>query len=88
MKDFIKLTNLSRRTLERRVRKLLGRSPKEEITRVQLESAKRLLVDTNLPVVAVAEKCGFSQPRYFSQVFHVRVRMPPASFRRNATRPI
>ena len=88
LKDFARMTKLSRRTLERRVRNLLGRSPKEEITRVQLETAKRLLVDTDLPVADIAEKCGFSQPKYFSQVFHVRVRVPPALFRRNAKRPI
>jgi LacI family transcriptional regulator len=87
LKDFAMMTNLSRRTLERRVRSLLGRSPKEEITRVQLECAKRLLVDTNLSVVAVAEKCGFSQPKYFSQVFHARVGIPPTLYGRNAKRP-
>jgi LacI family transcriptional regulator len=87
LKDFATMTKLSRRTLERRVRSLLGRSPKEEITRVQLESAKRLLVDTNLSVVAVAEKCGFTQPRYFSQVFHAKVGIPPTLYGRNAKRP-
>jgi LacI family transcriptional regulator len=87
LKDFARMTKLSRRTLERRVRSLLGRSPKEEITRVQLESAKRLLADTNLSVVAVAAKCGFSQPKYFSQVFHAKVGIPPTLFGRNAKRP-
>jgi LacI family transcriptional regulator len=87
LKDFVRMTSLSRRTLERRMRSFLGRSPKEEITRVQLESAKRLLVDTNAPVVTVAEKCGFSEPKYFSQVFHAKVGIPPALYRRNAKRP-
>jgi LacI family transcriptional regulator len=87
LKDFARMTNLSRCTLEQRMRSLLGRSPKEEITRVQLESAKRLLVDTNAPVVTVAEKCGFNEPKYFSQVFHAKVGIPPALYRRNAKRP-
>jgi LacI family transcriptional regulator len=86
LKEFVRMTKLSRRTLERRVRNLLGRSPKEEITRIQIESAKRLLVDANLPVEAVAERCGFSQPKYFSHVFHAKVGVPPALFRRNAKR--
>jgi LacI family transcriptional regulator len=87
LKDFTRMTKLSRRTLERRVRTLLGRSPKEEITRVQLESAKKLLMNTNLSVVAVAERCGFSQPKYFSQVFHAKVGLPPTLYGRNAKRP-
>jgi LacI family transcriptional regulator len=86
LKDFGRMTKLRRRALEQRVRSLLGRSPKEEITRIQLETAKRLLVDTDLPVVAVAEKCGFSQPKYFTQVFHTKVGTPPVLYRRNAKR--
>ena len=80
------MTTLSRRTLERRVRALLGRSPKDEITRVQLEKAKSLLSETDLPVVAVAVRCGFSQPKYFSEVFHAKVGTPPASYRRETKR--
>jgi LacI family transcriptional regulator len=87
LKDFGRMTTLSRRTLDRRVRALLGRSPKDEITRVQLETAKTLLAETDLPVVAIAERCGFSQPRYFSQVFHAKVGTPPASYRRDKKRP-
>jgi LacI family transcriptional regulator len=86
LKDFVRMTNLSRRTLERRVRGLLGRSPKEEITRVQIERSQQLLVETDLSVVAVAKKCGFSQPKYFSQVFHAKVGTPPAAYRRNVRR--
>jgi LacI family transcriptional regulator len=47
LKDSAKWTNLSRRELERRMRKLIGRSPKEEITRIQLERAKQLLPRRN-----------------------------------------
>jgi LacI family transcriptional regulator len=86
LKDFGRMTTLSRRTLERRVRALLGRSPKDEITRVQLERAKALLAETDLSVVAIAERCGFSQPKYFSQVFHAKVGTPPASYRRDTKR--
>ena len=83
LKDFGRMTTLSRRTLERRVQALLGRSPKDEITRVQLDKAKELLAHTDLPVVAIAVRCGFSQPKYFSQVFHAKVGTPPTSYRRD-----
>jgi LacI family transcriptional regulator len=87
LKDFFKTSRLSRRELERRVRTLLGRSPKEEMIRVQIERAKQLLTETKLPAKAIAEKCGFSQPRYFSQVFHVRVGLPPGAYRRAQGKP-
>jgi LacI family transcriptional regulator len=81
LKDFARMTTLSRRGLERRMQKLLGRSPKEEITRVQLERARRLLAETDLPTVVIAEKCGFSQPNYFSRVFHSKVGISPGLYR-------
>jgi len=84
LKDAAKWTNLSRRELERRMRKLIGRSPKEEITRIQLERAKRLLTETDLAAAVIAEKCGFGEPKYFSQVFHTRIGLPPGAYRRSA----
>ena len=65
---------------------MLGRTPKEEITRVQLDRAKHLLVHTELAVGAIAERCGFAQLKRFSSVFHAKVGMPPGAFRRQ-TKP-
>ena len=87
LKDFFKTSRLSRHELARRMRTLLGRSPKEEMIRVQIERAKQLLTETKLPATAIAEKCGFSQPKYFSQVFHARVGLPPGAYRRAQVKP-
>jgi len=87
VKELVRKTGVPRRSLERRMEKLLGRSPKEEITRVQIERAKRLLTETDLSAATVAEKCGYSQPKYFSHVFHSKVGLTPGAYRRNATQP-
>jgi LacI family transcriptional regulator len=84
LKDFARRTGLSRRELERRVRRLLGRSPKEEIMRIQMERARQLLTESALPVATIAAKCGFSQAKYFSQVFRTRFGLPPGGYRREA----
>jgi LacI family transcriptional regulator len=86
LKDFGRQLGLSRRSLERRMQKLLGRSPKAEVLRVQLERAKQLLGETDLPSAVIAEKCGFSQAAYFSRVFHTRVGLPPAAYRQSVSR--
>lgn len=88
VKELVRKTGLPRRSLERRMEKLLGRSPKEEITRVQIERAKRLLTDTDLTAAEIAEKCGYSQSKYFSQVFHDKVGLPPGAYRRKGIQPI
>jgi LacI family transcriptional regulator len=87
LKDFFKTSPISRRELERRMYKLLGRSPKEEMTHVQLDRAAQLLTETDLPVKAIAEKCGFNQAKYFSQVFHAKVGLPPGAYRRSTGGP-
>ena len=79
-------TELSRRELERRIQKLLGRSRKEEIMRVRIERAKRLLMETDLPAAIIAKKCGFGEPKYFNQAFHNKVGLPPGAYRKNMAR--
>lgn len=87
VKELVDQTGIPRRSLERRMEKLLGRSPKEEISRVQIERAKGLLTETDLSAAAIAQKCGYSLPKYFSQVFHSKVGVPPGVYRKNLNRP-
>lgn len=74
--------DISRSTLERRFLALLGRTPKQEITRVQLAKAQDLLTQTNLPLAIVAEKSGFRSAGYFCEVFHRLVGCTPGTYRR------
>lgn len=73
---------VSRRVLERRFRDVLGRSPLEMITRERVEHAKRLLVETDLPVSLVAERSGFQSNERLTVNFRRLVGRPPAVYRR------
>jgi LacI family transcriptional regulator len=73
---------LSRRSLEHRFRKALGRTPKAEIRRLQIERAKGLLSGTELKIAAVADRCGFHQAAYLCAVFRRAVGTTPAAWRR------
>lgn len=79
--DVVRSVALSRRTLEMRFRRLLGRSVHDEIERAHLERAKRLLTETDLNVPRVAEASGFASASYFGAVFRRRNGMTPAKFR-------
>jgi LacI family transcriptional regulator len=72
---------LSRRVLERRFQQHLGRTPKEEITRIRIETAKMLLARTDKSREAIARRCGFASPTYFSMAFHRLVGMKPQVYR-------
>jgi LacI family transcriptional regulator len=71
---------LSRRVLERRFLDFLGRSPKAEIVRVQVEHAKMLLTQSDLPIEAIAAQCGVSF-QYFGQLFRRETGVTPRAFR-------
>jgi LacI family transcriptional regulator len=84
VEDLLERTLLARRTLEMRFRKALGRSPHQEIRRVQIERARSLLSGTDRPVGEIADACGFKETRQLSTAFHERFGLSPRQYRRRA----
>jgi LacI family transcriptional regulator len=80
--EVVRKLSVGRRTLEQRFLRLLGRTPAAEIRRVRIEEAKRLLIDTDKAMGAVARASGFSQLDMFSRAFRRVVGMPPSEYRR------
>jgi LacI family transcriptional regulator len=78
---------ISRSSLERRFRKAIGRSPHEEIRRVRLERARRLLLETTLNLAQIAVRSGFSSPSYLSKAFSDAFGRPPSQYRKTHQRP-
>ncbi len=75
---------VSRSTLERQLRKYLGRSPQEEIRSVQIKRAKELLLTTDLSVENLAMLCGFEHSEYLHVVFKRITGLTPGQFRQQA----
>jgi LacI family transcriptional regulator len=73
---------LSRRALEIKFRQYLGRAPKAEIRRVQMDYAKRLLALTEKTVEAVAHACGQPSAKYFAAAFLREVGLTPIAYRK------
>jgi LacI family transcriptional regulator len=80
--DVLKTLNLSRRSLEHRFKKLIGRTPHEEIQRVRLNSVKRLLSETELSIAAIAERSGYEHGEYMTAVFRRVTGLTPTEYRR------
>lgn len=79
--DVAKDSGISRRALEAKFKKLLSRSPHEEIMRVQIIRVKELLADTDLPLLEVARRAGFRYVEYLSAVFKQKAGIPPGKYR-------
>jgi len=69
VEDVLRGVPVSRSTLERGFRTLLGRSPHEELVRIRLELARRLLLETDLKLSAVAARSGFHHVQQFCTSF-------------------
>ena len=80
--DVVTHVAVSRRSLERRFRRSLERSPNAEIVRVQVRRVQELLVGTDLPLAAVARLAGFRHAEYMSAVFRQHVGQAPRTFRK------
>ncbi|MEM8671405.1 MAG: DNA-binding transcriptional regulator [Planctomycetota bacterium] len=75
---------ISRSTLERQVRKYLGRTPQEEIRHVQIKRSQELMLTTDLPAEKIAILCGFEYPEYFFTVFKRITGVTTTEFRQQA----
>lgn len=80
--DVLEHVSVSQRVLERKFRRLLGRTPKAELLRVQIARAKELLDESDLPLKGIADRCGFGSERYFSDAFCRTTGSRPGAFRR------
>ena len=82
VEDVLEVAPFSRRALEQRFRRELGRSPAAEIRRARLERAKRLLVETDLPLSVIAVRCGFNHLEVMIRNFQQHVGVSPGRFRK------
>jgi LacI family transcriptional regulator len=81
VKDVLQRIALSRRALEARFVKAVGRTPHAELERVRLERVKQLLLQTDLPIREIARRTGFRHQEYLSVAFRRYAGMSPTQFR-------
>ena len=73
--------SLSSPHLERRFRKVIGRTIFQEIRRVQIDQAKRLLRETDLTVDKVAERSGLIAAPQLGRAFRKAMQISPGAYR-------
>lgn len=82
VEDVLEHVAVSRSVLQRHFRAGLGRTIHDAIAGARLLRAKQLLVETDLPLPAVAERAGFSCGEYMSAAFRQATGLPPGTYRR------
>ena len=74
-------TGVSRSTLDRLFRSLIGHSVEKEIYRLRIALAEKLLRETDFSVNEIAAKTGFDRVEYFVRSFKKIYGDPPQKFR-------
>ncbi|HMO83657.1 MAG TPA: helix-turn-helix domain-containing protein, partial [Lacipirellulaceae bacterium] len=82
VEDVVERLQVSRRALELKFRAVTGRTPHQELQRVRLHRAQRLLLETDLSIPKVAAAAGYGSGAYLAQVFQRQLGKTPAQFRR------
>ncbi len=69
-------------------KKYMRRTPKEYLRLCRMDEAALLLQGTNIPVVDIAARVGYSSQSRFSEVFHLVYGESPTDFRKNKARNV
>ncbi|AWB66659.1 AraC family transcriptional regulator [Saccharobesus litoralis] len=81
IEQLAELVHVSVSALERRFKKHLKKTPWQFLTEVRLENARRLLVETDLPISQIGYDSGFSDHSYFAKQFKLFFGELPSIFR-------
>jgi LacI family transcriptional regulator len=86
VRDVLEMAGMSRSTLEARFRETIGRSIHAEIRRVQIDTARRLLITTSMPIKEVVQRVGVSSVQYFTAMIRHATGQTPGEIRKSALR--
>jgi LacI family transcriptional regulator len=81
VKDLIGVAAMSRRGLHKAFLDNVGRTPGQELQRVRIERAKRLLADSNHKLEVLANMCGYQSANSFCVAFKQATGKSPKQFR-------
>ena len=82
LKGLADLSGMSESSFSRRFKVTKGVTPYQYVMHARLAQAKRLLRETDLPLVDIAVATGFSSQSHFATTFKKAVKLTPLQFRR------
>jgi LacI family transcriptional regulator len=74
----------SRRALEERFHRAIGRSPHDVMMDMKCKVIKQFLLETDVPLARIAERVGFKHTEYMSVLFKRETGMTPSEYRKSA----
>lgn len=88
VEELARVAGLSRTSFSNRFSELLDHTPLNYLTAWRMQLARHLLVDSELPIIEVAEQSGYRSEAAFGRVFKRHFDVPPASYRKMRAEPL
>ncbi len=79
--EVIRHVGLSHTQVEKAFAKVLGNTVHQEITRLRMREACRLLTETTHPAATISALAGFTSPQYFNRLFRRHLGLTPVAYR-------
>lgn len=82
IEKFMQFCQVSKSQLFRLFKSTFDQTPLKWLKNYRLSQARRLLVETDAAIAAIAYQVGYNDPLHFSRDFHLSVGLSPSDFRR------
>ena len=82
VQSLARIAGLSRTKFATRFAELVANTPLNYLTEWRMQIARQLLIDTDIPIIEVAERIGYHSEAAFGRSFKRHFETPPASYRR------
>ena len=83
LEEMAREAGMSRTLFAAKFSDLMTMTPLGYLTEWRMQSARRLLLETDTPIIEVAEQSGYSSEASFGRVFKRRFNLPPAGYRKS-----
>ncbi len=83
--DMAAACHLSRSYFRHAFKNTVGVAPRQWTRQLRIAAARRMLIETSIPLALVGLDCGFAHQAHFTRVFRQEVGMPPGEYRRAGT---
>jgi len=80
--ELAKSLNLSPSQFSKRFKKSYDMTPLQYLTRIRLDKAKSLLLETKLTLEQISECCGYPNGFYLNRVFSKQIHSTPSQYRK------
>ena len=81
--DLCKKLNFTLPYVSRRFKSDTGFTYNQFLQKTRIEQSCRLLLETNTPIIEIAQRVGYNDIKFFGKIFKQNTKMTPSEFRKN-----